>query len=134
MRAALPIFIAALFCSSCVVFTLGADDTSRVFGTPDSWSVQRVLGYTVLVLQPWVLLASFFRDHWFSVLICIECAAAILVACFLLWLRGWRALYRVTAVLVSALSFLLLFYGLRMHFAAIRADQQYEETVGRDLQ
>ncbi len=134
MRTALPILVAALFCSACLVFILGVEDTARVFGAPDGRSCQKVPGYIVIVMQPWVLVASSFRDHWFSVLVFIECAAAILFAALFLWLRRWNTIYRVTIMLINALSVLLLFCGWRMHAAVFRADQQYEETFGRYLQ
>ena len=87
----------------------------------------------VLVFQPWVLLASFFREHWFTALVVIECAAAILFACLLAGLRRWKTVYRFTAVFICILSTLLLFYGWRMHAAAVEAVREYGETFGRKL-
>lgn len=128
MRGALPTAIATLFCVSCVVFIRGDDDTARVFGTPDTWSIHDALGYPVLFVQPWVLLASLFRENWFPAVIVIECAAAVLFALLLGWLRRWRTAYRVAAVFITTLSFLLLFDGWRMHAAAARAEREYGET------
>jgi hypothetical protein len=134
MRAASPILTAILFCFSCVVFAWADEDSARVFGTPDYWTIPRVLGYIVLVLQPWILLAAVFREHWFEGVVFMECAAAILVALVLLWLRRWRTFYRVATVFIAVVSFLLLFYAVRMHFAVVRAEQRYQETFGRELQ
>src|SRR5262245_23125705 len=131
MRIIFPILIAILFCASCVMFLLGDDDTARVFGTSDSWSIERVIAYPMLFLQPWVLIASLFRDHVFSALVVIQCAAAIFYSVFLIWLRRWKTAYRITAVFITSLSFLLLFYGWRMHAAAVRAEREYRETFGR---